>query len=202
MSVGLGVFLAGLSIGVALLLLNPDTRAVIGKGFVWLLAISVVAGVAFFLYIKHDEDNKKQIESNPSLAGIKLLESKIDVIYKLGNASNQIDSTLYFDEKNLAVSFENNAANYVLVSCKNNSGFPSLNGIYCNDSSNQIKNRFKEKAVELCLLDSPTERLYLVKEFNLMYVLAKDKVFLLALRKGDADYKLNWISCGAAKYFD
>lgn len=203
MSLGLGFFLAGLSIGIALLLLNPETRAFIGKGFVWLMVGTVVAGIGFILYVKHDEDNKNLIESNPSLAGIRLGESKIDVIYKLGNASHHIDNTtLYFIDKNLAVTFEKNVVNHALVGCKNIGELQSLNGIFCNDSSKKINNRFKDKVIVQCQVDSPTERLYLVKDYNLMYVLEKDKVILLALRNGKEPHKSDWMSCGTAKYFD
>lgn len=202
MSLGLGIFLAGLSIAIALLLLNPDTRRVIGAGVVLLCLISALGGLGYYVYYYYSEEAKNKIETNPPLSSIKLGEEKIDVIYKLGNPTSGDKDGAYFKDKNLLVLFKKNIVDSVFFVCEGRTESQKLNGISCGDPLKKINEKFKDKVIELCESNEPSHRIYLVKEFNSMYVLEKDRVVYLMLRKGSAPYEKEWFKCSFAKYQD
>lgn len=202
MSIGLGIFLAGLSVGIALLLINPVTRRMIKKTILWVIAGLVIATISYYFYSKHVEEAKSQLEANPSMAGIKLGDPRIDVIYKLGEPSSKSESGEYFVNGHIGVSFKDRIVNSAVIDCKNAVSRHSLNGIACGDPLSKIQNRFKDKVTELCHIGVPTERIYIASKYNSMYVLEKGIVTILVLRDGNAPEKLSWISCNAAQYFD
>jgi hypothetical protein len=202
MSIGLGIFLAGLSVGLALLLINPVTRRMIKKTILWVVAGLAVVAVSYFFYSKHVEERSNRAEANPSLLNIKLGDPRIDVVYKLGNPTGKSEKGEYFANGSLGVAFDKGVVSSAVASCEASTLNPNLNGISCGDSLRKIENKFKGKLTELCPIGSPTQRIYIAKEFNSMYVLEKNAVVVLALRDGATPDSGNWMTCNAAQYFD
>lgn len=202
MTIGLGIFLAGIAIGLAILLQNARVRRVLSVGFVWIVATVAIGGFGFYFYNKQNDPFHQPPTSKPQLLGITLGDSRMDIIYKLGEPSSKTTHWDNFASDRLSVNFENGFAKLVIYKC---SGFDSgidVNGISCGTTLAKIKEKFKDKVKEYCVLGTPTERVYLIPDFNTMYVLKQNAAFLLSLRSGSAPISQNWISCNAAKYFD
>lgn len=202
MTIGLGIFLAGIVIGLAILLLNPQTRKLLGFGLGFLLVIVAIGGAGIYFYNKQNDPLTKVPETNPKLLGFKSGDSRLDIVYKLGEPSKKIDNWEYFSDEKLAVKFEGGFAKLILYKCAGLGSEVDLNGIKCGSPASKIQERFKDKAIEYCILGTPTERVYLVPDFNSMYVLKQDSVFLMSIRPGSHSMPDTFISCKAAKYFD
>lgn len=202
MTTGLGIFLAGGVIGLAILLLNPQIRRLIGIGFVWLIVAIIVGGIGFYFYHKQNDPFQKLPVSNPGLLGIKVGDSRIDVIYKLGEPSSKSGQRESFSNGKLSVTFDAGIAKNIIYSCSDHNIGVDLNGISCGAPLSKIKEKFKDKVKEYCLLGTPSERIYIVPDFNSMYVLKQDSTFLLSIRPSSTPIPQKWMSCNAAKYLD
>lgn len=158
MTIGLGIFLAGAVIGLAILLLNPQIRKLIGVVFIWLIAAIVVGGVSFYFYNKQNDPFQKLPVSNPEILGIKVGDSRMDVIYKLGEPNSKSKQWEIFSNGKLSVLFDNGFAKHIIYSCSGYDSAVDLNGISCGAPLSKIKEKFKDKVNEYCVIGTPTER--------------------------------------------
>lgn len=192
MSTGEGIFLAGLAIAFALLLWNPDTRRIVGKSLKWIIGISIILGVGIWGYEKYAGHQRQKVDAptnNPQLFGVKLGDSRNDVIYKKGAPIKSVDgddqyesAMVYYDDNRVIAVFQSCVADWRT----------ELNGISCSDSAEKVKKRFEGKIKEYCLPDTPTSRIFMVAEFNSVYILEKESVKWLGIKSGVGKA---WVDC-------
>lgn len=192
MSTGEGIFLAGLAIAFALLLWNPDTRRIVGKSLKWIIGISIVVGLGVWGYERYTNYQYQKVDAptdNPELFGVKLGDSRNDVIYKKGMPKKSVDNDDAYE--NAMVYYDENRVIAVFHSCVSD-WRTELNGIVCSDGAEKVKKRFEGKIKEYCLPDTPTSRIFMIAEFNSVYILEKESVKWLGIksRVGKA-----WVDC-------
>jgi hypothetical protein len=194
MSTGEGIFLAGLAIAFALLLWNPETRRIVGKSFKWIIGASIVVGLGIWAYVSYENYTHHKRDAptdNPQLAGVKLGDSRNDVIYKKGKPSRSVDGDDEYEKT--VIYYDDNKVSAVFFSCKSD-WTTELNGVACNDSAEKLKKRFKGKVY--CLPDTPTERIFMVAEFNSIYILQQETVKALGIKSGSGK---KWVDCNTVK---
>ena len=177
MSTGEGIFLAGLAIAFALLLWNPDIRRIIGKSLKWIIGISIVLGLSIWGYERYADYQYQKVDAptdNPQLFGVKLGDSRNDVIYKKGAPIKSVGNDDAYE--NAMVYYDDNRV------------------IACSDSAEKVKKRFAGKIKEYCLPDTPTSRIFMVAEFNSTYILEKESVKWLGIKSGVGKA---WVDCSA-----
>jgi hypothetical protein len=192
MSTGEGIFLAGLAIAFALLLWNPDIRRIVGKSLKWIIGVSIVLGFGIWAYERYANYKHQKVDAptdNPQLFGVKLGDTKNDVIYKKGEPKKNVDGDGQYE--NAMVYYDGNRVSAVFYSCVSD-WRTELNGIVCTDGAEKVKTRFEGKIKEYCLSDAPTSRIFMVAEFNSVYILEKESVKWLGIksRVGKA-----WVDC-------
>jgi len=195
MSTGLGIFLAGLAIAFALLLWNPDTRRIVGKSMKWIVSLAIVAGLGIWAYVSYEDYRYQKVDAptdTPQLAGVKLKDSRNDVIYVKGNPQQSVDGNDLYE--NTKVYYENNRVTAVFFSCVSD-WRTDLNGIACSDGAEKIRDRFQGKVKEYCLLNRPTDRVFMIADFNSLYVLQKEKVVALGIK---SEIGKKWVDCDLA----
>jgi hypothetical protein len=182
--------LAGLAIAFALLLWNPDTRKIVGKSLKWIVSIAILAGLGVWAYVSYEDYRYQKRDAptdNPELAGVKLGDTRKDVLHKKGEPKNSTDDSDTFESA--TIFYKDNNVSSIYSPCGPYSS-AKLNGIACSDYEERLKNRFKGEMY--CRPDTPTERIFMVEEFNSLYVLEQEKVVALGVMSGTGK---KWIAC-------
>jgi hypothetical protein len=192
MSTGEGIFFAGLAIAFALLLWNPDTRRIVGKSLKWIIAISIITGLGIWAYESYKKNRSRKVDAptnNPQLFGVKLGDTKNDVIYKKGKPKKSVNGNDEYE--NAVIYYDDKRVSAVFFSCVSD-WRTELNGIACEDNAEKVKKRFAGKIQEYCLPDTPTDRIFMVTEFNSIYILQKETVKALGIKSGIGK---SWVDC-------
>jgi hypothetical protein len=199
MSTGEGIFLAGLAIAFALLLWNPDTRRLVAKSLKWIIGISIILGLVIWAYKSYRDYEYRKVEApivdipsdNPQLFGVKLGDKRNDVIYKKGKPKKSVGVDDEYE--NAYIYYDDNRVSSVFYSCALEYR-TELTGIACSDSAEKVKKRFEGKIKEYCLPDTPTDRIFMIAEFNTIYVLQQETVRALGIKSGSSK---KWVECHA-----
>lgn len=200
MSTGEGIFLAGVAIAFALLMWNPATRRIVGKSLKWIIGVAIVVGLGNWAYVSYENySSRKGVAppsaptSDPQLAGVKLGESRNDVIYKKGMPKKSVDDDDEYE--NAMIYYEDKRVLAVYYECGSDS-WTKLNGVACGDSATSVMEKFKGKIKEFCLADTPTNRIFMVAEFNSVYILQKEAVMALGVKSGTGK---KWVACNTER---
>lgn len=201
MSAGMGIFLAGVVIAMAILLVNETTRKAFVKIAGWVIALLLIAGAIGGAFMLYGYLKTAKLEKNPDLDGVRIGDLRNDVIYRKGNPRDLADKRDRFDHygENLLVGYKDGRVDMVVYLCTAGGLSVSINGIHCGDYDSKIKAAFKNKYVEICDPDKPTHRTLFLEDAHTEYGLRQGKVQTIGLVSKDRKFPDDWVDCRTGK---
>lgn len=153
----------------------------------------------FFIFIysfRFNFDDYKSLKVITELNGINLDETLSDFLFKNEGYKKSefifLGSDFYENERN-SVYFTNQKVTSITDNCQsvrvNEIG---TNGIICEDSSEKVLSKYKEKVKILCGNDN--SRLIMSTEHNVAYTLKKNKVVQVTVEK-NISHDSSWVDC-------
>lgn len=153
----------------------------------------------FFIFIysfRFNFDDYKSLKVITELNGINLDETLSDFLFKnVGYKKSEfvfLDSDHYENERN-SVFFNHQKVKSITDNCQSvRVSELGTNGIICEDSSEKILSKYKEKVKILCGNDN--SRLIMSTEHNVAYTLKKNKVVQVTVEK-NISHDSSWVDC-------
>jgi hypothetical protein len=153
----------------------------------------------FFIFIysfRINFDDYKSLKVITELNGITLDETLSDFLFKNeGYKKGEfvfLDSDYYENERN-SVSFKHQKVRSITDNCQSvRVSELGTNGIICEDPSEKILSKYKEKVKILCGNDN--SRLIMSAEHNVAYTLKKNKVVQVTVEK-NISHDSSWVDC-------
>ena len=185
MSLGLGIFLSSLFLGIIFLFNATKDRWNWKKILlVWPLIVILVVGVigGGGLYIYNQYENRLIVYD--TYLNIPLNASEADVIFLIGDdylqrSYNKDKSAVYISyfEEDIGQHIRFREDKIWRISCHSESSYscPSLNRIRLHDSANEVKENLGEPDI-VSVTDDNLERMWIYKKFNIYMMLSKGKV--------------------------
>ena len=153
----------------------------------------------FFIFIysfRFNFDDYKSLKVITELNGINLDETLSDFLFKNEGYKKSefvfLDSDHYENERN-SVLFNHQTVKSITDNCQSvRVSELGTNGIICEDSSEKILSKYKEKVKILCGNDN--SRLIISTEHNVAYTLKKNKVVQVTVEK-NISHDSSWVDC-------
>jgi hypothetical protein len=172
---------------------------VLKRIILWALLGFVGLILLFFIFIysfRINFDDYKSLKVITELNGINLDETLSDFLFKNEGYKKSefvfLDSDYYENERN-SVSFIHQKVRSITDNCEsvrvNELG---TNGVVCEDSSEKILSKYKDKVKILCGNDN--SRLFLSTEHNVAYILKRNKVVQVQVEK-NISHDSSWVDC-------
>lgn len=184
MTLGTGIFLSALFLGIVILFVSSKDKNKWKRVFKFGLLLLGVGVLAIGGYVGYQEWDSSRPKKASSLWGINLSDTKDDVIFKKGKAPFTMDDTGYWVypakpgetvlNNTYVIGWKNGKLHF--ISSEPESGFDEIQGIYYGQSTSaDIEKKFGKPA-EIKPSDDKTSRLYLYPQYQLFFTLTADRV--------------------------
>ena len=188
MSLGLGIFLSSLFLGIIFLFVSTKDRWKWKKIlFIWplcfVLVVGVIGGTWFYIYNYYE--NKPKTSIYEAYLNIPLNASEAELIFLQGD---EYKTKRYSEDNNnihyLYITEDKNGINVRIkenkiwrISCYETTSYScsSLNEIQIHDSANEVKEKLGEPSY-VSISDDNTERVWAYEKFNIYMMLSKGQV--------------------------
>lgn len=191
MSIGLGIFLGSVFLGLILLYISTantwNWRKIVRRMLIT-LSLIVAATVLLVLAFKGYEDWTKRPQIINSIGGVELGERFSDVEFKNGvfneskHQSSEADQGRWFTQQGgrIAVRVTNDAVSAIGYVCSSDLDYTTVNGIGCGFSGDGILGTFESLVTVLCQQEAaskaPSYRRYDVPKYGTIYHLQQNRV--------------------------
>lgn len=164
-----------------------------GNRFLWIGTILMLLVLALTGYIFRTSltTNFSRTEQTKSFNNVLIGEHIANVVYKLGkpDLGETANNIKKFDSTELEVLNDRVVA--ITYRCPTSHSVVQLLGVQCEESEQRLLERFGEDIKQVCSIDFPTERFFIVEKKNVYYVLSQAKVTSMTLT---AETPLNYFN--------
>jgi len=184
MSLGLGIFLSAVFLGIIALFLATRDRWNWRKIVLWpicaVLVLSILGGIGFYVY------NRPKPQT--SFWGISLNSTAAGVKFMKGTPADSIDENLWVykqtyssnREATVFVRFQDGNVKGVVFSGSRSSQEPALQGIKVNDNLDKVIKKFGEPSY-ISRHQDELSRIYSFSKYNLVFWLTANKVTMYGI---------------------
>ncbi len=185
MTLGTGIFLSSLLLGLVVLFIATKDRWNWRKIILWplltIISLSIIGGISFYIYKTVAEKPSTQtsfwdISFNTTKKDIKFVKGEPTEITDMGSWVYKITQNSYNDDKDVyVINFKNDRVRFVMYFGSNWLSAPDLQGKWITSSRDEIIKKFGEPSSIVHSADE-LERIISYDQYNVTFILRENKV--------------------------